>query len=67
VVTVGYDLLETTRAGLLDGSLTMVISHPFATLGRETVAALIRAKQAGPSDAATSVLIPFEIYTRENL
>lgn len=67
VVTIGYDLLDSTRAGLLDGSLTMVISHPFRNLARETVAALIRARQAGPAGGAPSVLVPFEIYTRENL
>lgn len=67
VVTVGYDLLDTTRAGLLDGSLTLVISHPFRTLGRETVAALLRAKEAGPASGAPVVSIPFEIHTRENL
>ncbi len=67
VVTVGYDLLESTRAGLLDGSLTLVISHAFRTLARETLAALVRAKAAGPTAAAASVLVPFEIYTRENL
>ena len=27
-VTVGYELFDATRTGLLDGTLTMVISHP---------------------------------------
>lgn len=67
VVTIGYDLLDSTRAGLLDGSLTLVISHPFRSLARETVAALIRAREAGPAGGAPSVFVPFEIYTRENL
>jgi LacI family transcriptional regulator len=67
VVTVGYDLLDATRAGLLDGSLTLVISHPFRAMAHETIAALIRAKDAGPAGGAPSVLVPFEIYTRENL
>lgn len=66
VVTVGYDLLEATRAGLLDGSLTLVISHPFRSFGREVVAALVRAKEAGPEGGAPSVSVPFEIVTREN-
>ena len=67
VVTVGYDLLDTTRAGLLDGSLTLVISHPYGAIARETVGALIRAKENGPTGGAPSVLVPFEIYTRENI
>ncbi|MFT3847668.1 MAG: LacI family DNA-binding transcriptional regulator [Propionivibrio sp.] len=67
VVTVGHDLMETTRAGLLDGSLTLVISHPFATVARETLAALVRARHAGPEDGTQSVIVPFEIYNSENL
>lgn len=67
IVTVGYDLLESTRAGLLDGTLTLVLSHPFRTLGRETIAALIRAKKLGPEAGGQSVLVPFEIYTAENI
>jgi LacI family transcriptional regulator len=67
VVTVGYDLIESTRAGLLDGTLTLVLSHPFRTLGRETIAALVRARKAGAAAASQSVVVPFEIYTRENL
>ena len=67
IVTVGHDLMETTRAGLLDGSLTLVISHPFSTVARETLAALVRAKNAGPEAGTQSVIIPFEIYNSENL
>ncbi len=72
VVTVGYDLLDSTRAGLLDGSLTVVISHPFRRFAHETVVALVQAKasKAGKSGSAAgglSVIVPFEIYTRENI
>lgn len=67
VVTVGHDLMETTRSGLLDGSLTLVISHPFSIIAREAVAALVRAKNAGPEAGSQSLFIPFEIYTSENL
>jgi LacI family transcriptional regulator len=67
IITVGYDLMESTRAGLLDGSLSFVISHPFRVLGKETLAALARAKAAGAGAVSASVVLPFEIYTRENL
>lgn len=67
VVTVGYDLVESTRAGLLDGALTMVISHPFKALGRDAIDALVRARKAGGEPGGQSVLVPFEIYTRENI
>lgn len=67
IITVGHDLLETTRAGLLDGSLTLVITHPFAVIARETISALIRTKVAGTASGTQSVIVPFDIYTSENL
>lgn len=67
LVTVGHDLLESTRAGLLDGTLTFLISHPFERLAQETIAAMQRAQAAGAPAGGESVSVPFEIYTRENL
>lgn len=67
LVTVGHDLMDTTKAGLLDSSLTVVISHPFDTIARATVAATIRAKKSGPEGGSQSVLVPFEIFTSQNL
>ncbi len=67
LVTVGHDLMATTKAGLLDGSLTLVISHPFERVAREAILAMIRARNA-TSDAGTqSVLVPLELYARENI
>lgn len=67
LVTVGYTLMESTKAGLLDGSLTLVISHPHERLARETILATIRARNAAQDAGTQSVQIPFEIYTRENV
>lgn len=67
LVTVGHDLMDTTKAGLLDGALTLVISHPFAAIARETIAATLRASKSGPEAGSQSVLVPFELYTRENI
>jgi LacI family transcriptional regulator len=67
IVTVGYDLTEVTRAGLLDGTIDFLISHPLPTLAQEAVAAMIRAVQGGPDFPAQSIALPFEIYTPENL
>lgn len=67
LVVVGHDLMDTTKAGLLDGTLTLVISHPFETIARETISAMIRAKQLGLDAGRQSVLVPFDIYTRENI
>jgi LacI family transcriptional regulator len=65
IVVVGYDLTEVTRAALLDGAMTLVISHPLARLARETIDGMIRACSA-PGSNQTSIA-PFEIYTRENI
>ena len=67
IVTVGHDMMETTKAGLLDGALTLMISHPFGTIAKEAITATIRAKNAGPGAGSQSVIIPFEIYNRENI
>lgn len=65
MVVVGYDLTEVTRAALLDGTMTLVISHPLARLARDAIDGMIRAC-ANPGTNQTSIA-PFEIYTRENI
>jgi LacI family transcriptional regulator len=67
IVTVCHQLMDYTRTGLLDGTLTMVINTPLDKLVTETIFGMIRAcKTQGESGRQTSVL-PFEIYTRENI
>lgn len=65
IVVVGYDLTDITRAALLDGAMTFVISHPYARLAREAVEGMVRACLA-PGGNQTSI-VPFEVYTRENI
>ena len=67
IVTVGYDLTEVTRAGLLDGTIDFLISHPLQALGHEAMAAMIRAFEGGPEFPPQSISLPFELYTPENL
>jgi LacI family transcriptional regulator len=66
-VAVGYDLFDETRAALIDGTLTMVISHPMEIFARETVATLIKSKKAGANAGAQRVALGFEVYTSENV
>ena len=66
-VVVGYELFDETRRALIDGTLSLVISHPMETFARETVATLIKAKKAGPDAGAQRVALGFEIYTSENV
>ena len=65
MVVVGYDLTDVTRAALLDGTMTLVISHPLARLARDAIDGMIRAC-ANPGSNQTSIA-PFEIFTRENI
>ncbi|RQR27577.1 LacI family DNA-binding transcriptional regulator [Burkholderia sp. Bp9142] len=67
IVAIGHDLMDTTRGGLLDGTLTMVISHPFQSIANETMSAMIRARKAGTEIGRYAAIVPFEIYTPENI
>ena len=67
IVTVAYDLTDVTRAGLLEGTINFLISHPLQTLAHEAIAAMIRAFDGGPDFPPQSIALPFDIYTPENL
>lgn len=67
IAAVGYELMDITRAGLLDGTLTLVISHPLQRLAQETIAGMIRATGLPPDSARQTVILPFDIHTRENI
>lgn len=67
IVAVGHQLLENTKLGLLDGTLTLIISNPTERFTRETIAAMIRACNAPPDASTQTIVLPFEIYTRENI
>ncbi|MES2435416.1 MAG: LacI family DNA-binding transcriptional regulator [Pseudomonadota bacterium] len=67
IAVVGYQLMEVTRAALLDGSMTLAISHPLKLMAQETVAGMRRACEAGAKTGNWTSIIPFELYTRENI
>lgn len=67
IICVGYEMMDITRAGLLDGTLTMVISHPLQRLAQETISGMIRAASAPAEPARQTIVLPFDIYTRENI
>lgn len=67
IVTVGHQLMENTREALLDRTLTMLIHDPMETMTRETIAAMIRARNEGPGFAPYQRNLPFELYTQENI
>lgn len=67
IVTVGYDLTDVTRAALLDGTLTVVISHPLDRLAKEAVDGMVGACLSPASGSNWTRIVPFELLTRENL
>jgi LacI family transcriptional regulator len=67
IVAVGFQLMDNTRAALLDGVLTLVISYPFARMSEEVISGMIRALNTRSEYRAFTCVLPFEIYTRENL
>lgn len=70
MVVVGYELMESTRLGLVDGTLNLVISHPLPRLAEVTLQAMLTATAEGvdrSKELLPSVKLPFEIYTPENV
>ncbi len=66
-VSVGYELFSATRAGLIDGTLTLAISHPMEAFAKEAVSSMVKAKNAPPGAGTQSVSLRFEIHTSENV
>lgn len=67
IVVVGYDLMDITRAALLDGTMTLVISHPLERLAREAVDAMVAACSSASGAGNWTRVVPFDLFTRENI
>lgn len=67
LVVVGYEFMEITRTALIDGTLTMAIAHPLRTMANAAIHGMIAALSSRDDSAAHTSIIPFEIYTRENI
>jgi LacI family transcriptional regulator len=67
VISVGYQLMENTRAALVDGILTLVISHSLDRLSDEVMSGMIKALKSRPKGGTFTSVLPFDIYTRENI
>lgn len=65
LVVVGYDMMESTRAGLLDGTLTMVIAHPLCQLAAEVIRGIAQATLSRHDGANHTRIVPFQIFTKE--
>lgn len=67
VVLVGYELMDVTKQALLDGTMTFAISHPLNRLADETLTGMVRSLKAKGGGGNFTSVLPFEIYTRENI
>lgn len=67
VMVIGYELMDVTRQGLLDGVMTLAIANPLTRMGDEAVAGMIKAVNARSMSGNYSVILPFDLYTRENI
>ena len=65
--TVGLDLTAETRSGLIDGVLKLVLSHPMQLLGRDGRRGDGARHGGGRPEPARQMLLPFDIYTPENV
>jgi LacI family transcriptional regulator len=66
LVTIARDLMEDTRAGLIDGTIRLVLSHPLRPMAEAAVGAMVAATGAAPP-AFQQVLLPFDLWTAENV
>lgn len=67
VMLVGYELMDVTKQALLDGTMTFAISHPLNRVAEETLTGMVRSVKAKGGDGNFTSILPFEIYTRENI
>jgi LacI family transcriptional regulator len=68
ISAVSYDLFDSTIAGLVDHTLTMVVAHPYDRVAREAIATLVRTQRNGePQAVGQSVHIHFELHTVETI
>lgn len=67
VVAVGHDVTDETKSDLIDGYLSMAMSHPLRALAEATVERMIQATADGETGAAARTVIEFAIHTPENV
>ena len=67
LVVVAYDLMDSTRAGLLDGTLKVVIAHPLRQVADALISGMVRATRSPQDGVNHTKIVPFQIYTRENI
>ena len=67
MVVIGYELMDITRSALLDGTMTLAICHPLQRLAQHLIDGMCRAVMTRAAGRNFTSILPFEIYTRENI
>lgn len=67
ITVVGYELMDVTRAALLDGTMTLAISHPLDLVAKTLIDGMRRAVDARGKGGNFTAVLPFDIHTRENI
>ncbi|PDT08750.1 LacI family DNA-binding transcriptional regulator [Rhizobium sp. M1] len=67
LVVIAHELTNETRAGLAEGLIRVVLSHPAKLLGETLVRAMVEALDAGRSPTVSQHIVPFEFYTATNI
>ena len=67
LITVAHDLMDVTRSGLLDGHLSLVLSHPLTKLAEVNVHSMVNSIRESRAKPLPMHLLAFDMYTSENL
>lgn len=67
MIVVGHELTNETRAGLAEGVIKVVLSHPARLLGDTLVRAMADAVQTNRTPTVSQHTLPFEIFTAANI
>jgi len=67
IAIVCNELTPKSRAGLIDGILTAVISTPTALMADRTLEAMNRAVEAGAGATMAQIVVPFDLFLATNI
>jgi LacI family transcriptional regulator len=67
IALVGHDMMDVVREALLDGTMTLSIAHPVTRLCDTALAGMMRAVNDRSDSGNYTTVLPFDLYTRENL
>lgn len=67
LLVVAHELTNETRAGLAEGLIKVVLSHPSPLLAETLVKAMAEALAADRTAPVSQHILPFEIYTAANI